>query len=716
MQSKSVNKTKFIILLVFLFSLMLLTVSFVSAANVTVNNTWTIDDIQNLVDGNQINGETLNEGDDLLLSEGNYTWNKGLHINKTYNIKASGKVRIIGSGINLTKPTNQTTIGDFGLHITANYVNVTGISIEGFYYGISIDSSSNVRLTSNNIHDNRRGVNAIGTNIIIENNTILDNAREGTNLNGESITIRGNVISGNGYEAIHGHAKNSVISNNTIQNNRFVAVDFHYHTEDPTSGDNVTFENNIISNNRGGVYLNVNNAKIINNQIYDNGGKGIVIKAGGSYVATNNTISNNRIYNNAGNGIEVNYEGNTISNNDISRDTILDNVYGIYITVNNVNVTGSSIKGFYYGISINNSSNIRLSSNNIHNNRRGVNSIGTNILIEYNQLINNLREGINFNGESVTLNGNIISGNGFEGIHGHAKNSVISGNILQNNGFGAPNYGLFPAVDLHGHNADANNMTFINNIVNNNGAGVYISISNAKITNNQIYNNLGEGIIIGVYSTYPSTGNIVNNNRIYNNIGNGIEVRDNGNTISSNDIFYNSKTGIVISSNASNTQITGNFIHNNAIYGIENIGASNKIINNKINDNTATAIKNTGSKAQITDNTINGVKQVINKPKTKADLSIAKVKRSGNNYIVTIKNNGKTKSSATKIRIYFKIGKKIHYKIATVKAINPGKSVNVIVKFYKYSAHKKYTKTVQVNYNKKAIESNYKNNSKKIKL
>jgi hypothetical protein len=101
--------------------------------------------------------------------------------------------------------------------------------------------------------------------------------------------------------------------------------------------------------------------------------------------------------------------------------------------------------------------------------------------------------------------------------------------------------------------------------------------------------------------------------------------------------------------------------------------------------------------------------------KTKADLTISSIKRYGNNYIVTIKNNGQTKSSSTKVKIFFKIGSKTYYKVANVKSINGGKTSKVIVKFYPYVYHKKYQKTVQVNYNKKAIESNYKNNVQKFR-
>ncbi|KZX16871.1 hypothetical protein MBCUT_05010 [Methanobrevibacter cuticularis] len=99
----------------------------------------------------------------------------------------------------------------------------------------------------------------------------------------------------------------------------------------------------------------------------------------------------------------------------------------------------------------------------------------------------------------------------------------------------------------------------------------------------------------------------------------------------------------------------------------------------------------------------------------KADLSINKIKRVRNSYKITVKNIGETTSTKTYIKIYYKLGKKTKYKIAKVKAISPGKSATVTVKFFKYSTHRKYIKIAAVNYNKKTSETYYKNNVKKFK-
>jgi hypothetical protein len=95
-----------------------------------------------------------------------------------------------------------------------------------------------------------------------------------------------------------------------------------------------------------------------------------------------------------------------------------------------------------------------------------------------------------------------------------------------------------------------------------------------------------------------------------------------------------------------------------------------------------------------------------------SDLVITKVKRIANRYYITIKNKGSLTSTKTSIKISY--NKKS--KIATIKAISPGKSLTVKVPFYSYNLHKKYKKIAQVNYNKKTKESNYNNNKKTFKL
>lgn len=100
----------------------------------------------------------------------------------------------------------------------------------------------------------------------------------------------------------------------------------------------------------------------------------------------------------------------------------------------------------------------------------------------------------------------------------------------------------------------------------------------------------------------------------------------------------------------------------------------------------------------------------------KADLYISKARRSGTRYYyITIRNKGSLASTTTYLKLYYKKGKKTYSKTVRVSSIKIGKTRTVRIKFYKYSTHKRYTKTAWINYNKKIIESTYTNNYKRMK-
>lgn len=106
------------------------------------------------------------------------------------------------------------------------------------------------------------------------------------------------------------------------------------------------------------------------------------------------------------------------------------------------------------------------------------------------------------------------------------------------------------------------------------------------------------------------------------------------------------------------------------------------------------------------------------------DLTITKVSRSGNNIIVDVKNQGNAPSSGFKILVWYgnknkgkgylefdarKFGK-------FGKKLPAGASASLTLPYIKYKTHSKYYKFININYNKKVKEVNYKNNIKKIKF
>lgn len=89
------------------------------------------------------------------------------------------------------------------------------------------------------------------------------------------------------------------------------------------------------------------------------------------------------------------------------------------------------------------------------------------------------------------------------------------------------------------------------------------------------------------------------------------------------------------------------------------------------------------------------------------DLVVSKIVRSGNKYKVTVKNIGNGVSTKTKLKLWYSSKK---YKLVNVVTLGAGKSKTYTVNFFRYSAHKKYKKYVQINYNKDSYDNNYTNN------
>ncbi|MCL2115137.1 MAG: hypothetical protein FWH29_02825 [Methanobrevibacter sp.] len=92
------------------------------------------------------------------------------------------------------------------------------------------------------------------------------------------------------------------------------------------------------------------------------------------------------------------------------------------------------------------------------------------------------------------------------------------------------------------------------------------------------------------------------------------------------------------------------------------------------------------------------------------DLVITKVKKVKGTYRITVKNKGQVASSKTRLQLI--CGCKDYHRSVAIKSLAPGKSATYTLTFpYKGRNHVKYA---VVNYNKKAVESIYKNNIYKV--
>ena len=592
-----INKYKRLSLILILFSVMFTVgISTVSAADTVGNTTHTVDQIQDVISGST-------EGNTITFSEGNYTFNKGLIINKSVNIVGNGNVRII-AGSNVNKSSNN--IPNYGIHIVAPNVNITGLTISGFYYGISVNGTSIGGLSNTNMDncyviENRRGINLANvSNVNINNSKMNYNEREGINFDGTNIRIINSELNNNLFEGVHGHASNSALINSTISNNGYGAagtstmpgIDLHGHGE---GVENFTLEGNTIQNNSGeGLALNIQKATIKNNTFSYNNGNGISIKSS-NYNATDNLIDGNIITNNGKNGIEINSAGNnqngeySASNNIISNNNIFDNIKdgivinkispnrqgiddykGSIVENNNVSENNISDNG---GVAVNNTGAGTIITDNIMSDN-SINGITGNIKVNNTWSWNNIQDLIS--GSTVTIGGieYILSTDGTltfaSGLYQYSDgflinrsiNIIATGanfvgqNINQSanltNEFGGHGY-------LHGLHIVANNV----NITGGSFSGFYYGISvnasnNVKIIN-AIANNNRRGINLAAVD-----GVIIDNTKMNNNQREGINFDGTNICIINSELNNNLFEGV--HGHASNSALINSTISNNG-YG-----------------------------------------------------------------------------------------------------------------------------------------------------
>jgi len=101
----------------------------------------------------------------------------------------------------------------------------------------------------------------------------------------------------------------------------------------------------------------------------------------------------------------------------------------------------------------------------------------------------------------------------------------------------------------------------------------------------------------------------------------------------------------------------------------------------------------------------------------KADLIPVSIRKTGNNkYELAIQNNGTATSGSFKISFYYKVKNKIkgHFVYNLKKKIVPGETIGISFSYLK-GVSSKYFKYININFDKKVIESNYKNNILKFK-
>jgi parallel beta-helix repeat protein len=382
---------------------------------------------------------------------------------------------IINKSINLTGEDRDTTIINASkiswyvdvIKITADWVNITNLSITGGEDGISVEKSSNHTISNNNVSRNYyAGIRlwlSFKNNIY---NNVLYNSRDGISLasSNENLLFK-NTISNNGrygidisYSNANSYMNNSLVSNgidivestgqcfinNSIENDGFFIRGYileHWDSHDipitnTINGKSIYYWKNqsggVIPGNAGQVILaNCSNVKIENKEI-TNTFCGILLGFSNNNTITNNNASMNRRY-----GIYLYYSnGNNINSNNVS-----SNFVGIFLDTSNNNWVNRNNANYntMQGILIHDTSN----DNNITNN-----NASSNYFI-----------GIHLEASaSNNITGNTVNSNIYAGIFLVAsyKNYIVNNNISFNKGKGV-------SLDL-GSNS---NKVFHNNFINN---------------------------------------------------------------------------------------------------------------------------------------------------------------------------------------------------------------------------------------------------------
>jgi len=419
-------------------------------------------------------------GDTICVKDGNYSENVDVNTANLTIQSENGAANCV---------VNATNSSDHVFYVTADWVNITGFTVENatgsnatgvYLYGVNHCNISNNVMCSNNMG----GIYLNAThNSTLDNNTV-SHSLAGIGLENSTYNnVTNSNISNTSYAIAVWRLShfNRVINNTIFNTTNFVASpsgNYSFAIEIMGSGDN-TVDNNYISNttasgtNAGamGIFIAsfngpANNNTITNNEIYNTTAYGTNASAMGICImggpANNNTITNNELYNatasgggyTAGFGIyAMNATDNRLLNN-----TVSSNDFGIMLDSASINTLTNNT------VTLNNNYGIHLSSSNNNNltNNTAWNNTGLGIVL--------------YSSSNNTLTSNNVTSNHDDGISlGSSSNNTLINNTVGSNDC----KGIFLLSS-----SNCNNLT--NNTVSNNGHyGIWLDSS----SNNNIYNN-----------------------------------------------------------------------------------------------------------------------------------------------------------------------------------------------------------------------------------
>jgi len=240
----------------------------------------------------------------------------------------------------------------------------------------------------------------------------------------------------------------------------------------------------------------------------------------------------------------------------------------------NVTITGIEIKAFWDGISLWDSSDIKMYGNNITANKAN----GIHLIYSFNSKI--FENNITTNDKGIYLyssSNNTIYGNNITNHHNdiavyitNSFNNTLYKNTMNNNGYDLEVHGHILSHFMHSIEVsnliDKKPIYYIVNQTNlvttpvthpQIGYLALINCFNATVENLNLTSN-GQGLLLGYTNNSRITGNSITNNYdgvwLYSSFGN---------TISQNNIALNNYYGVYLNGNSSNNSISGNNITDN---------------------------------------------------------------------------------------------------------------------------------------------------------
>ena len=458
----------------FMFMLSIAGALDVTAASTIVVNGTSIQEAVNMA----------NDGDEIIVYAGIYREN--IVVDKSVSIQSyDGADDTVVEAPDMSKSV---------FHVTADYVNISGFTMNEGWQGIFLDTASHC-------------------------------------------TIQNNSVEGNCYIGIH--------------------LEFSHY--------NIIMDNNVNSNDNDGICLSYShNNRIEDNVANSNREDGISL-----YLGDNNRVVNNIAKTNSMNGLGIYASGNnTLGNNSIAL-----NLDGISLTF---------LENF-----MNRSSNNIIKSNNISNNRVGVNLTSSfNNIIKSNTANFNDKDGLClYFSNNNSIEDNTASSNGENGINLFSTyNNTLKGNVASSNSMLGINLEGSSNNIVTNSAANSNNISGIALLPVSDGITLYVSDNN--ILNQNIANS---NIEYGITSFYGVNNTIEKNIALNNGYGIALAFSFN-NTVIENIANSNNKYGIFLTESNNNTLKANIATDNRGGAGFGGIALStasyNFIVGNIINANS----------------------------------------------------------------------------------------------------------------------------------